>query len=64
MKRQTITTTEGAELERQYVYLPRMIWHLLQQQARTTNTSVSQLIEQFANGGTAFSKDNNDATST
>lgn len=63
MKRQKTTTVDGTNLERQYIYLPRMIWQLLQQQARTTNTSVSQLIEHFANSGTANSKESNDRAS-
>ena len=59
MKRQNLTSIEGVELQRQYIYLPKKVWNLLQDQARQTHDSVSQLIEKFANSGTANSQEIN-----
>jgi hypothetical protein len=47
-KRQMVTTADGTKLQRQYIYLPESIWHLLNAQARADNTSVSLLISSFA----------------
>ncbi|MGZ9711495.1 hypothetical protein ACXX82_11865 [Glaciimonas sp. GNP009] len=60
--RQLVTASDGTKLQRQYVYLPESIWHLLRVQARAANTSVSLLIQTFASSGTANSKGINDLT--
>ena len=57
--RQSITTADGRQVQRMYVYLPPSIWHLLQEAARANGTSVSQQIQSFAITGTAISKENN-----
>lgn len=62
-RRQALQASDGTQLQRMYVYLPVEVWHLLQHQARTTHTSVSQLIESFALGGNSTSKDINAAQS-
>ena len=62
--RQSLTASDGTKIQRQYVYLPETIWHQLQQQARSTSTSVSQIIESLATSGTRNSKESNDATRT
>jgi hypothetical protein len=58
--RQACTLLDGTRLQRAYVYLPESVWHLLQQQARDSHQSVSQLIETFANSGDDNLKDNNE----
>jgi hypothetical protein len=58
--RQMLTASNGA-IERSYVYLPARIWAQLQELARNSGTSVSQIIESFAISGTAKLKDNNNA---
>ena len=57
--RQELTSSNGGVIERSYVYLPAPIWAQLQELARSSGTSVSQIIESFAISGTAKLKDNN-----
>jgi hypothetical protein len=59
--RQMLTASNGGAIERSYVYLPARIWAQLQELARNSGTSVSQIIESFAISGTAKLKDNNNA---
>lgn len=56
-KRQSLTAADGTVLERQYIYLAPAVWEALQAKARTTGTSVSQVIAAHAVSGTVNSKD-------
>ena len=62
--RQSITTADGTTVQRAYVYLPLHVWQALQESARVSGTSVSQVIETFATSGTAKSKENHVNAST
>lgn len=55
--RQKLTASNGGEIERSYIYLPTVIWAQLQEMARHNGTSVSQVIQSFANSGTVKSKE-------
>ncbi len=59
--RQMLTASNGGVIERNYVYLPAPIWSRLQELARSSGTSVSQIIESFAISGTVKSKESNDS---
>lgn len=58
--RQSVSSADGAALERRYVYLPAYIWERLHSSARLTGTSVSQLIATFAVQGNANSRTTHD----
>jgi hypothetical protein len=60
-RRQAITASCGSKLHRQYLYLPKDVWSLLSAVARSKNTSISKLIESFALGGKANSKELDDS---
>lgn len=62
--RQSVTAADGTAMQRQYVYLPSHIWHLLQESARINGTSVSQVIQSFAISGPANSKETYVRTNT
>jgi hypothetical protein len=62
--RQMLTASNGGAIERSYVYLPAPIWAQLQELARNSGASVSQIIESFAISGTAKLKDNNNGRTT
>lgn len=57
--RQSVTAADGTAMQRSYVYLPSHIWHLLQESARSSGTSVSQIIQAYAISGQQNSKDHN-----
>lgn len=59
-KRQTVTAADGTPMQRQYVYLQPSEWAALQEKARITGTSVSQVIATLAASGTDKSKGNHD----
>jgi hypothetical protein len=63
-QRQSVTAADGTAMQRMYVYLPSHVWHLLQEAARVSGTSVSQTIQAFATSGTANSKEIHVSTST
>lgn len=63
-QRQSVTAADGTAMQRSYVYLPSHIWHLLQESARTSGTSVSQVIQAYAISGPPNSKDHNDKSPT
>lgn len=52
--RQTVTTSDGKQLERRYQYHTRETWMLLAELARNHNTSISKLIDLFAERGEEF----------
>lgn len=47
--RQTVTTRNGVELQRQYIVLPEPVWAKLQAMCVTQHRSGSQLIEALIN---------------
>lgn len=62
--RQSTAKYRSGDLQRQYIYLPESVWSALQVLARSTNTSISKLIETFALGGTENSKGRHDSNGT
>ena len=58
--RQALFSTDGIKLERQYIYLPEVVWKALQQLAKKSGTSVSQQIQSFAISGNVLSKEFNE----
>ena len=57
--RQRLTSKDGSSIERSYVYLPSSVWAQLHEMARSSGTSVSKIIQSFANTGAANSKESN-----
>lgn len=57
--RQVFTGKDGMRVERKYMYLPTPVWLALQKLAVANNTSISNLIENFALNGKGITHDSN-----